>query len=83
MRLLNHDADAPLDNLVLLLTQSEAAKLVAELQRLLATPEQTGHAHVLGGEDGHVQKEIAVALYRPEQTDGFNERFRQLILTDR
>ncbi len=82
MRLLNHDADAALDNLVLLLTQPEAAKLVVELQRLLATPEQTAHAHVLGEDDGQAHKEIALALYRPGQPDGLPERFQHLILTD-
>ena len=83
MRMLNHDTDTRIDNLILLLTSQEAKELSAALSRLLATPDQPAHAHVLSDDPGQAPKEIALALYHAGQVEGLPARYQQLILTDK
>ena len=82
MRMLNHDTDARVDNLILLLTPKEAEELSAALTRLLAAPDTPVHAHVLSDDHGQAPKEIALALYRERQAEEFPERFQRLIQQD-
>jgi hypothetical protein len=75
MRILDDKRDSSIDRATLLLTRSEAQELLDSLQALLADGKGQ-HAHVPS--EDH-QKEIAVAIYEPGHTEGFNQRCQKLI----
>jgi hypothetical protein len=78
MRLLNEDANKPLDRLTIYLTQSEAEELRDSVVLLLKEP-CGNHSHVPSSD---FQKEITVCIYSPESISTFNERSQRLLLND-
>jgi hypothetical protein len=75
MRILDEMRDNSVERATLLLTRSEAQEFLDSLQSLLDDGKGQ-HAHV-PSED--YQKEIAIAIYEPGSTEGFNQRCQKLI----
>ena len=79
MRILDEKRDKSVEQITLLLTQSEAEELQDSIKRLLdggKEPEAGQHTHI-PSED--YQKEITIALYTPDNVDSFNHRCQKLI----
>lgn len=80
MRILNQDSDKSIQEILLLLTKSEASELRDELERLLSSNQSDNHGHI---NDTEYQKEITVAIYDDSNLNGFDDRSKRLIIEDK
>ena len=81
MRILDNKNDIAINDVLLLLSESEAKELIDSLQDLLSTNEQHSHAHI---NDNGYQHEITVAIYDDKNihNNSFHERIIKLIRED-
>lgn len=79
MRILNQDNGQSIKNILLLLTDSEAAELRDDLGRLLSHKVPNDHSHINDSEYAH---ELSLALYRVNDAAPFDDRVKKLILLD-
>jgi hypothetical protein len=76
MRILNEDADKPLNAVTLFLTKTEASELIDSLEQLLV--DALGrHEHVSSTD--HAQ-EVTICIYDLDHLDQFDKRSRKLII---
>lgn len=80
MRILNQNTDKSLQDILLLLTKSEALELRDELERLLSSNQKDNHGHI---NDIEYQREITVAIYDDSNKNGFDDRTKRLIIEDK
>ena len=77
MRILDHDHDRSLNNVILYLTQEEAAEFSSTLISLLASNTVADHGHISSKD---YKKEITICSYDMNNLEGFDERSKKLIL---
>jgi|LSQX01.1.fsa_nt_gb hypothetical protein len=80
MRILDQDTNKATKNVLLLLTQSEAAELRDDLNRMLSLNRESDHSHI---SDLEYEHEITVAIYGNDKINSFDERTKMLIENDR
>lgn len=79
MRIYCEDSDSSVDEVLLLLTASEAKEMISSLKSLIQKPE--GNHHHIANEE--YTKEVTLAIYDPEKIDPtFAERIKRLIRED-
>lgn len=79
MRILNQDENKSIKNVLLMLTDEEAAELRDDLDRLLSKKVSNDHSHINNLEYTH---ELSIALYDANNIEEFDERTKKLILHD-
>lgn len=80
MRILDQDKDKKINDVLLLLTCSEASELKDELERLLASSQKDDHGHV---NDIEFEREISIAIYNENNIEGFDDRIKRLLTEDK
>ena len=82
MRIFDDDNDAAINEVLLLLKESEAKELMFALQDLLSHSGQDTHVHI---NDSDYRRKITVALYDDEniEKNTFNKRVMELIWEDK
>lgn len=78
MRILDNKNDVPLENILVMLTPSEAKMMKGFLNGL--TSEKGDHIHI---DDISLEHEITIAIYTPENKDTFAPRIIDLIENDK
>lgn len=78
MRILDQDTDKATKNILILLTQSEAAELRDDLDRMLSHKIIADHSHI---NDIEYEREITVAIYEDKAIGDFDERTKKLIVS--
>ncbi|KJR97696.1 MAG: hypothetical protein VR68_12315 [Peptococcaceae bacterium BRH_c4a] len=79
MRILNQDNDKAIKNVLILLTQEEAAELKDDLERMLQGNIFHEHTHI---NDMGIEHELTVAIYDSLKIECLNERIKKLVLED-
>jgi hypothetical protein len=74
MRILNQETNQPVNDVLIMLTPSEAKELVDKISQL--TSEKGDHLHI--DDDAYI-REITFAIYTPENTHSFSRRVIDLI----
>jgi hypothetical protein len=79
MRILNQDTDKSVENLLILLTSEEAIEFRDMLDQLISRNknQDQAHEHLT---DSEYNREITIAIYKPNDYHLFDERTQQLIL---
>jgi Ca2+-binding EF-hand superfamily protein len=79
MRILDQDNDKKVNNILLLLTTSEAVELKDELERLLDSSQKDDHGHI---NDNDFVREVSLAIYDENNIIRFDDRIQKLIIDD-
>jgi hypothetical protein len=78
MRIFDPEADAQIWNVTVYLTKSELLEMLGLIEGLAADTEQH-HIHLT---DKDYKREITIAVYHDRNLESFDDRSRQLILSD-
>jgi hypothetical protein len=77
MRILDYDTNKSVKDLLILLTPEEVMELIDDLEQLVSQDRSQNHVHL---NDSDFQREITIAIYKPDDFHSFDDRIKQLIL---